>query len=138
SEEHTSELQSRRELVCRLLLEKKNGQQFRLRSDCEKNLPNHSRRICSRRRSPPGSRHRSSDDPIFHSRNHGTPAMPESKPIQSNFRRLNEKEISSSCRARQALVWRRSCQEKTSPKGACAMAAASWSFRRSCRRAFCT
>src|SRR5690349_22516674 len=28
SEEHTSELQSRRELVCRLLLEKKNGQLF--------------------------------------------------------------------------------------------------------------
>src|SRR5690349_22569484 len=31
SEEHTSELQSRRDLVCRLLLEKKNGGEFKFR-----------------------------------------------------------------------------------------------------------
>src|SRR5439155_5790434 len=36
SEEHTSELQSRGQLVCRLLLEKKNeGRQLRLRADCD-------------------------------------------------------------------------------------------------------
>src|SRR5699024_11955158 len=34
SEEHTSELQSRFDLVCRLLLENKNGQQTRAHGDC--------------------------------------------------------------------------------------------------------
>src|SRR5690606_39578886 len=34
SEEHTSELQSRENLVCRLLLEKKNKQQRTLRTKC--------------------------------------------------------------------------------------------------------
>src|SRR5204863_1996372 len=37
SEEHTSELQSRRDLVCRLLLEKKKTSQTRNRLDCALN-----------------------------------------------------------------------------------------------------
>src|SRR5690349_22699907 len=35
SEEHTSELQSRRDLVCRLLLEKKNKKEFRIAINLE-------------------------------------------------------------------------------------------------------
>src|SRR2546422_1793714 len=38
SEEHTSELQSRLHLVCRLLLEKKNGQKHPLRKNSGKSL----------------------------------------------------------------------------------------------------
>src|SRR5437870_7454082 len=42
SEEHTSELQSRGHLVCRLLLEKKNGKQTpRRRSECYRNSAEH-------------------------------------------------------------------------------------------------
>src|SRR6266496_6083336 len=45
SEEHTSELQSRRDLVCRLLLEKKkkNNPQRRFAEDKERMLPNKGR-----------------------------------------------------------------------------------------------
>src|SRR5690349_10750165 len=39
SEEHTSELQSRRDLVCRLLLEKKNGDYNRATALLEESLP---------------------------------------------------------------------------------------------------
>jgi len=79
--------------------------------------PNRSRRICSRMRSPPGSRHRSSDDPISHDK---APATPESKPIRSNFCRLSEKETSVSYRAHQARAQDQFCQVKMPPKAACA------------------
>src|SRR5438874_9178677 len=39
SEEHTSELQSRRDLVCRLLLEKKNQEELGELSEAPKTLP---------------------------------------------------------------------------------------------------
>src|SRR3712207_7805453 len=41
SEEHTSELQSRQYLVCRLLLEKKKNQMNELRTDTDANSYNH-------------------------------------------------------------------------------------------------
>src|SRR2546428_3177887 len=41
SEEHTSELQSRSDLVCRLLLEKKNDPGYRLRGDRPTSTPRH-------------------------------------------------------------------------------------------------
>src|SRR2546429_5040098 len=41
SEEHTSELQSRLHLVCRLLLEKKNKQRERMRTTYRANLASH-------------------------------------------------------------------------------------------------
>src|SRR6266496_6655724 len=40
SEEHTSELQSRRDLVCRLLLEKKKQKKYNMLIEKKKNKPN--------------------------------------------------------------------------------------------------
>src|SRR5438874_3265208 len=43
SEEHTSELQSRRDLVCRLLLEKKKKKEEKNKEDTTKRINNHAR-----------------------------------------------------------------------------------------------
>src|SRR6266511_1688929 len=48
SEEHTSELQSRENLVCRLLLEKKKREQRRSSADARQDEPRHTRsRLCT-------------------------------------------------------------------------------------------
>src|SRR6266496_4337641 len=56
SEEHTSELQSRRDLVCRLLLEKKNNRAFVLRVIFPPEQPMRPRSNVERSRRPRGAR----------------------------------------------------------------------------------
>src|SRR5690606_39426646 len=58
SEEHTSELQSRENLVCRLLLEKKNRKHRTRRPAIPQNRPGTSLRPIGRSRNPKRSRHR--------------------------------------------------------------------------------